>query len=50
MAKSPSSPKLRGKTRYDVFKIGDWDWRTIVRFTPESGPFSALAFMSAFDP
>ena len=21
-----------------------------VRFTPESGPFSALAFMSAFDP
>jgi len=21
-----------------------------VRFTPESGPFSAMAFMSAFDP
>ena len=26
-------------------------WAAIyVRFTPESGPFSALAFMSAFDP
>jgi len=45
-----SSPKLRGETRYDVFKIGDWNWRTNVLFAPESGPFSALAFMSAFDP